>query len=346
MHFAPFSFPAPTALALTLMLAPAAHAQEVLDSSGQPLPNQQDQTVNNGGAAQSTGTGGANGQQQPNPIVGVKGLLHSLDDLDRPLSPEEITAYGATLQKQFPLTPELIRDYRRRIDESQAAAAAPPAGHRPRPINKTIRVSLDTNGPTPHVLTAPGVASVLSFFGSTGAPWPVSSFVVGREDAFEVYAMQQGSNQLAVAPLVAHGYSNLIISLVEEDQPIVVDLQTNEDRAHYKLDFSVNGRGPNAEAPVMASAEPKQDASSDIMMAFVQGVGIPKNAVPLSTDDGDVTAWRYDGHMYVRTNQTLMSPSWSQTLAGPGGIKAYRLRPAPVAIISRNGRMTKVRISQ
>ena len=41
---------------------------------------------------------------------------------DRSL-PEEITAYGAALQAQIPMTPEMILDYRRRLDESQKAAA-------------------------------------------------------------------------------------------------------------------------------------------------------------------------------------------------------------------------------
>jgi len=51
--------------------------------------------------------------------VGATELLKSLDDLDRPLTPEEITAYGAALQSQFPMTPEMFRDYRRRVDESR-----------------------------------------------------------------------------------------------------------------------------------------------------------------------------------------------------------------------------------
>ena len=146
--------------------------------------------------------------------------------------------------------------------------------------------------------------------------------------------------------LVTHGYSNLAISLVEEDQPIVLDLQTSEKQTHYRLDLSVNGLGPNAVIPAVAPKEPKMDASDDLMMAFVQGADIPRNAIPLATDDGDVSVWRYNNNYYLRTNQTLISPSWQETLSGPGGIKAYRMRPAPVALISRGGRVTKVRITR
>ncbi len=273
-------------------------------------------------------------------------LLNSLNDLDRPLTPEEITAYGQSLRDQFPLDPSLIRDYRRRLNESQRAAAAPPSGIRPEAISQSLRVSLDTRGPTPQLDTSPGTVSIISFFDQTGAPWPIASFVIGREDAFQVNAMQEGSNQLAVAPLVVHGYSNLAVSLVNEDQPLVIDLETNEARSHYRLDLSVAGRGPNAIVPAVQTREAKQNASDELMMAFVQGSDIPKTAQRLSTDDSDVAAWHFNGNLYVRTNQTLQAPSWSATLSGPGGIKAYRLRPAPLVLITRNGQMTKVRISK
>ncbi len=316
------------------------------------LPNQEagadtdDGYVADESAAAPPNTAAQTTQQGQTHAPQSRRLLNSLNDLDRPLSPEEITAYGQSLREQFPLNPDMIRDYRRRLNESQRAAAAPPNGVRPEALTQSLRVSLDTRGPTPQLETSPGTVSIVSFFDQTGAPWPIASFVVGREDAFQVYAMQEGSNQLAVAPLVAHGYSNLAVSLVQEDQPLVIDLETNEARSHYRLDLSVGGRGPNAIIPAVQTREPKQTASDELMMAFVQGSDIPKTARKLSTDDSDVAAWHFNGNLYIRTNQTLMAPSWSATLAGPGGIKAYRLRPAPVALISRNGQVTKVRITQ
>ena len=342
-----------TATAASLLAMSGLHAvAQDIDSIDAPIVEPGNTGSSGGQTRQPSGQTDPSGGQgnssavPPSPILGAQGLLDSLADLDRPLSPEEITAYGAALQQQFPLTPEMIRDYRRRLNANQAAAAAPPTGRRPSAVTSTIRVSLGTNGKTAEVLTSPGVVSLISFFDRTGAPWPVASFVVGREDAFQVYPMHEGSNQLAIAPLVTHAYSNLAISLVGEDQPLVIDLQTSEDRAHYRLDFSVNGLGPKAIIPTSAPKEPKMDASDDLMMAFVQGVDIPNNAVKLSTDDGDVAAWRYNGNYYIRTSQTLMSPPWQSSLSGPGGIKAYRLRPSPVALISRGGRSIKVRINR
>lgn len=339
---------------LTAFTAAPAFAQSTSPVTMHPiLPGQTNVELSNesspiseGEAAQSSPRTTPSPQQSQARAQQSRRLLNSLNDLDRPLSPEEITAYGQSLREQFPLNPDMIRDYRRRLNESQRAAALPPSGIRPEALTQSLRVSLDTRGPTPQLETSPGTVSIISFFDQTGAPWPIASFVVGREDAFQVYAMQEGSNQLAVSPMVAHGYSNLAVSLVKEDQPLVIDLETNEARSHYRLDLSVNGRGPNAIIPAVQTREPKQTASDELMMAFVQGSDIPKTARKLSTDDSDVAAWHFNGNLYIRTNQTLMAPSWSATLAGPGGIKAYRLRPAPVALISRNGQVTKVRITQ
>ncbi|MEC5382752.1 DotH/IcmK family type IV secretion protein [Aurantimonas sp. C2-6-R+9] len=211
-------------------LATPAQAQEpgvTVDDSGAIVrggqPGPADGISNQPAAVQSGGAGQLD--LQPGPIPGVNGLLNSLDDLDRPLSPEEITAYGVTLQQQIPLSPELIRDYRRRLNESERAAAAPPTGQRPQALSKAIRVSLSAAGPTPQVYTSPGTVSVVSFFDETGAPWPVASFVIGRENEFQVYAMQEGSNQLAIAPLVTHA------------------LRANDDETSTTREFTLEGAG-------------------------------------------------------------------------------------------------------
>ncbi len=181
-------------------------------------------------------------RQAPNvPIIGARRLMQSLSELDRPLTPEEITAYGATVQSLMPMSPEIIRDYRRRVDESQKAAAMPPSGFRARPISDSVRMSLKSNQALQTLYTTPNTVSVMAFYDRTGKAWPIASFVVGRADSFQVYALQEGSNQIAVTPLVTHGYSNLIISLVEEDRPIVINLETSDTKTHFRRDITVEG---------------------------------------------------------------------------------------------------------
>lgn len=293
-------------------------------------------------------------QQQPTtptgdfPIVGAKELLQSLDDLDRPLTPEEITAYGAAIQSQFPMTPEMIRDYRRRVDESQKAAATPPSGQFPNPINDAKRLTLDSAQEPEVLLTGPDTVSVMAFYDRTGAAWPIASYVIGKPKSFQVYAMQEGSNQLAVTPLVPHGFSNIVVSLVGESRPLVFDVRTNSLNTHYRRDFTVHGLGPNAASKPLQTrqSEPVARASNDVMMAFATGADIPGNAVRLSTDNPGVRAWSYDGAIYLQSADAIISPPASRILTGPGQVKAYRIRPTSVALISSNGRVSKVRISQ
>lgn len=282
------------------------------------------------------------------PIVGAKELLQSLDDLDRPLTPEEITAYGAAIQSQFPMTPEMIRDYRRRVDESQKAAATPPSGQFPKPISDAKRLTLDSAQEPEVLLTGPDTVSVMAFYDRTGAAWPIASYVIGKPKSFQVYAMQEGSNQLAVTPLVPHGFSNIVVSLVSESRPLVFDVRTNALNTHYRRDFTVHGLGPNAAPKPLQTrqSEPVARASNDVMMAFATGADIPGNAVRLSTDNPSVRAWSYDGAIYLQSADAIISPPASRILTGPGQVKAYRIRPTSVALISSNGRVSKVRISQ
>lgn len=282
------------------------------------------------------------------PIVGAKELLQSLDDLDRPLTPEEITAYGAAIQSQFPMTPEMIRDYRRRVDESQKAAATPPSGQFPNPINDARRLLLDSAQEPEVLLTGPDTVSVMAFYDRTGAAWPIASYVIGKPKSFQVYAMQEGSNQLAVTPLVPHGFSNIVVSLVGESRPLVFDVRTNSLNTHYRRDFTVHGLGPNAASKPLQTrqSEPVARASNDVMMAFATGADIPGNAVRLSTDNRGVKAWSYDGAIYLQSADAIISPPASRILTGPGQVKAYQIRPTSVALISSNGRVSKVRISQ
>ncbi len=284
------------------------------------------------------------GAQDPlPPIIGTTRLLHALSELDRPLSPDETTAYGAALQSLIPMTPEMIRDFRKRLDENQKAASEPPSGKRPRPVSDAIRLSLRPEQAASTIATAPDTASVISFYDRTGQAWPIASFVVGRADMFQVYALQEGSNKLAISALQPHGNSNLIVSLVEESRPIVFHLQTSQSTVLERRDITVEAYGPNAiHNPTTVSVQ--ATASNSIMMAFVEGTALPKGAVKLNSTDPELEVWDYGGDYYIRSPQTLISPSWRSALSGPGDIHAYRINKTPVVLLSRGGKIVSVRV--
>ena len=275
-------------------------------------------------------------------------LLNSLAELDAPLTPEEITAYGEFVRREIPLRPQLILDLKKRRNDVARAQAQPPNGREPVSITDSVRVSLSTMGEAVPLATSQGVVSALSFFDRTGAAWPVAAYVIGDESKFQVYPMQEGSNVLAVSQLVAYGYSNLVVSLVGASQPLTFDLETSDEIVHFRRDVTINANGPNAEiAPVVAKVtEPDMRSSDGLMMAVVQGAPIPPSAIELTTSAADVEAYKIGDNYYIRTSQVLISPSYDAAISGPGGINAYRLKPAPVALITRNGQVENVRISQ
>lgn len=281
------------------------------------------------------------------PVVGSQRLLDSLADLDRPLTPEEVTAYGAFVQQQLPLRPELVLDFNQRRNAVARANAQPGNGRRPstRSLQDSVRLDLAPNSNPDVIATTQGTVTTLAFFDRTGAPWPIASYVIGNEAAYQVYPLQEGSNQIAISQQQPYTYSNLIVSLLDTGQSLVFDLETSDDGVIYRRDVTVNALGPNAEIAPVVAREPDARASDGLMMAVVQGAPIPPSAQELFTDDADVEAYRIGDALYIRTNQTLISPSYDAALSGPGGINAYRMKPAPVVLIERNGQITRVRIS-
>ena len=96
----------------------------------------------------------------------------------------------------------------------------------------------------------------------------------------------------AVTPLVTHGFSNIIVSLVDESRSLVFEVCTNALDTHYWGDFTVDDVGPNASHLTMESGaqEPRIHAADSIMMAFATGIDILGNAVRLRNDNPVVHA--------------------------------------------------------
>ena len=62
----------------------------------------------------------------------------------------------------------MIRDYRRRVDENQSAAATPPSGQFPIAITDTKRISLSAAQEPEVLLTGPDTVSVMDFYDQIG----------------------------------------------------------------------------------------------------------------------------------------------------------------------------------
>ena len=76
------------------------------------------------------------------------------------------------------------------------------------------------------------------------------------------------------------------------------------------------------------------------MNAMLAGVA-PADARPLSVEGvspDDIRAWRLGDEVYLRTRHVLMSPPWSASESGEGGVTIYALPTTPVILLSIDGR--------
>ena len=77
----------------------------------------------------------------------------------------------------------------------------------------------------------------------------------------------------------------------------------------------------------------------------------PADAVPLSVtgvSPDDARAWRLGDKIYLRTQYTVLSPEWTASENGLGGMTIYALPSTPVVLLSdRNtGRSVTARLSE
>src|SRR3546814_16324980 len=80
-----------------------------------------------------------------------------------------------------------------------------------------------------------------------------------------------------------------------------------------------------------------------LFRSLLDGVA-PPSAVALRVDSPSSRAWRIGETVYLRTNFSVLSPAWTGSVTGPGGVTVYALPDTPVVLISDNGRMSQIRI--
>lgn len=73
----------------------------------------------------------------------------------------------------------------------------------------------------------------------------------------------------------------------------------------------------------------------------------PQGAKELSVDDGAVQVWSYQGKYLMLTAGTLISPQWQgrQSSTGPAVLNAYQLTATPSLLVSMNGVLRQVTVS-
>lgn len=280
------------------------------------------------------------------------------------------------LQDAIPLTPEMIRELARRWgeverarEEGGTAVAAP--------VSRPLNVTFAPGQATGIVQTVRGYPTALSFFDSTGQPWPIAwdsnsnaanvsaggagggagncstapnasgPSAAAVTSGFHVCVPVQGSNTIQITPMSVTPRGGLLVNLQGAPKPISFLLVAGGERYDANVSVNVAYRGPNAR--VQIDTRPGAPVTgAPYLTAMLSGVA-PADAVPLSitgVSPDDVRAWRLGNHIYLRTRHTLMSPPWDASQYGEAGVTVYAIPPTPVVLLSVNNRTVSAELRE
>ena len=252
--------------------------------------------------------------------------------------PSQLKGFNEAIENVFPMTPEMVRRYRRIQDANEQAVKE---SRFPDPLIDAVLVSLEPGEKPAELRVAPGIASAISFFDAAGQPWPIRQYVIGNAEEFSVIQLGERSGSLAISPLSRVGWTNLVIALLDEPTPVVLRIAIDPSQAHFRKTVTVLKPGPLSpdSLPVEAAELPR--AGDRSMLAALSGIDLPEGAVSVPVSGVDARAWILDQDLYLRTWHPLLSPAWTASLAGPDGLRAYRLAPMATLLFSVNGQVVR-----
>lgn len=250
--------------------------------------------------------------------------------------------FEATLQNIFPMTPDQVRKFGKVVDNQQKAKSEVP-GVVGRPITSTIRVSGAPGATPPVIRLGRGFVSSIVFVDSSGAQWPVTSVSVGNPDKFSVDPSEDGeTNVLTISPLGSYIHSNLAVKLKGRQTPVLFTVISDQRDLDYRLDVSMDERGPNAKPPIV-SADVNFSMDSN-MRSALDGIK-PKDSQEMKVSGVDGQAWMVGNNKVLfRSKATLMSPAWSAHAVSADGTNVYAIPNVPLLIALDNGSQVDIKI--
>lgn len=259
------------------------------------------------------------------------------------MSSDRIEGFNSAIDQAFPMTPEMIRRYQQIYNETQRAILEKPE---PKAMMTADFVSLTPGDPPPVLRVSPGVASVVTFMDAAGNHWPIVQYVVGNAAAFQVIDLGEGSNALTVTPLSPIGTTNLVVVLEGASSPVVMRVLTGSENAHFRHDIQIADLGPNTDPSITDIPEVQSSAAgTQVLLSALTNADLPSGARRLAIDGVDADAWRIGDDIYLRSKHALISPSWMESMAGPDGVRVYRIPSGSSLLFSVNGRITRATVN-
>ena len=245
----------------------------------------------------------------------------------------------------MPFTAEQIEALGRLLRETQGAASLaadpPPEGR-----IRRVRIGSPGDGAIPAIAVRKGYVTAVSFTDATGAPWPIEEvllddrFMPGLTEAGDE-AGGRSEHLFYLAPQTRALHGNAVVKLRGLPEPVVASLRGGGTDADFRVEIRLGLPGPNA---VPDSATGTGFHAGDAVLLDLLGGIAPQGAERLVIEGGsaDDRVWRLGGDLLLLTRAHLLSPGPWAAERGTGGRWAYRLPDVPYALVSLEGRETRL----
>lgn len=251
----------------------------------------------------------------------------------------ESIAFDNMAEQLFPLTPDEILRIKQLYYTNELAEVSSP-GTPPKPTATSQFVNLSPGSTPPVIRLSQGFVSSLVFLDSTGSPWPIAAYDLGDPSSFNIQ-WDKTSNTLMIQATKLYNYGNLAVRLKGLNTPVMLTLIPGQKAVDYRVDLRIEGYGPNAKSMPMDNGLPP--SASDILLHVLDGVP-PQGSSRLVVSGGDARAWLLNEKMFVRTNLTILSPGWIESMTSADGMHAYEMQKAPVLLVSWHGKVMQLKV--
>jgi len=263
------------------------------------------------------------------------------------MSPE---AFGELLNTEMPLSPKQVTKVRKVNDDNVKALHAH-VGPAPTAVSTTARVTLAAGAEPKVIRLSVGSVTSMIFNDVTGAPWNVIKVTAGEEGLLSIQKPSDKpdskSNMFTMSPTEDHVSTNIAVFLEGAPAPIMMIVATNQPEVDFRVDVSVQARGPGATMPAISRG--LAESVSPELTSMVSGL-TPTTARPLkivSSDVADVQAWVIGDRMFVRSRAQVLAPPVpkdGKVATGADGTKVYELPQAPEVLLMQGGAVGHLRL--